>query len=302
MLIKKSNCLIELASNFTRWELMLLDRALSGINEDLSFRVDVPKIGTESKYHVSVVCEKISHKIVTVYTKKDVLHIPLFEKIGVIRGQLTGIFNYNLKDLLVDLTGDFTLISLDETEKFRSKYTLRIYQMLIMSKFRGKKIDFDIETFVQAIGYPSIDRVFYSRIVQPSCSEISEKTEYSVAFKKIKNGKFTIGIEFYIHKKALDQRENIHEIILEILSKKPAGNVLGDRFYLKSLGYDVYFDQKEKIWKNEKVIDIKKQKMATEKQKFAIKNLAGYPVDFNGMTSKQASDLIRKLNEEKKAG
>lgn len=303
MVIKKSNQLIELLANFNRWEIILLDRAINGLNEDLTFRVDLPKIGSESNFHIKKYCETLSSKKVNIYQKGNVLFVPLFEKLGIIRGQLTGIFNKNLSELLLDLTSDFTLISLDDTEKFTSKYTIRIFQILIKSKFRGSKIDFDIETFINAIGYKKVDRVIYAKIITPSCKDITSKTNYNVDYKKIKNGKFTVGIEFEIKEKKENETQtnkDINKIALAALTKKPANNPLGDTMYLKSIGIFAYFDENEMIWKEEKETQNKQTvKPITDKQKQVIKMLSTLPLDLRGYTSKQASVLIQKLNKEK---
>jgi hypothetical protein len=302
MVIKKSNQLIELLANFNRWEIILLDRAITGLNDDLTFRVDLPKIGSESNFHIKKYCETLSSKKINIYQKGNVLFVPLFEKLGIVRGQLTGIFNKNLSELLLDLTSDFTLISLDDTEKFKSKYTIRIFQILIKSKFRGSKIDFDIETFVNAIGYNKIDRVVYAKIITPSCKDISNKTNYDVDYKKIKNGKFTVGIEFYIKEKTAIEKpvQDVNKLVLTALTKKPANSPLGDNIYLKSIGFDVYFDDKSMQWKQEKIIQTKPmEKPITDKQKKVIRLLSPMPLDLRNLTSKQGSALIQKLNKDK---
>lgn len=103
-----------------------------------------------------------------------------------------------------------------------SFYAIRIYRMLIESKWKSSILEVTIDQLKWVLDcadkYKTIDN-FKRRVIEPALNEINEKTNLEVEYENIKQGKSVIGIKFRFKYKA-KYRQNIIEEKLQTLKTK----------------------------------------------------------------------------------
>lgn len=114
---------------------------------------------------------------------------------------LTISFHPKLKPYLLQLKGAFTNCNLATLNKFRSMYSIRIYQLLYQYKNFGSRM-FEISELKKIIGldkdqYPSFED-FKRRIINPAKLELDKKAEISFILEKIKTGRKITHLKFII--------------------------------------------------------------------------------------------------------
>ncbi len=114
---------------------------------------------------------------------------------------LTVSFHPKLKPYLLQLKGAFTKCNLATLNKFRSIYSIRIYQLLYQHKNIGSRV-FEVDQLKEIIGlnkdqYSSFED-FKRRIINTAKMELDEKAEISFILEKIKTGRKITHLKFVI--------------------------------------------------------------------------------------------------------
>jgi len=113
-------------------------------------------------------------------------------------------FHPDLKPYLLELKQRFTKIPLKQVLQLRSKYAIRLYELLKRYEDTGFRADY-LPELREKLG---VEKGEYSRffdferfVLKPAIKEINEKTDIKVNYKKRKTGRRITHIEFEISSK-----------------------------------------------------------------------------------------------------
>lgn len=119
-------------------------------------------------------------------------------------------FSNEIIPYLFELTGNFTIINAHYVKELKSPFSFRLYQWLIREQIHKNRVYQEVTLTLQTIkerfsfsnsSYPKW-RDFKSRIIQPAVNEINYKTNLSVTYEVITQGKKIYALTFtYIDEK-----------------------------------------------------------------------------------------------------
>ncbi len=232
-LIKKSNDLIEARYRFDIWETRVFTSILSEIElHDEDFRVyrvylrDIIKefnINNGDAYELlrqathSLMNKKlyvnyehdgaIREKIYHIIRKADVMKSILDESRRKVNEYVDISIDPEMKPLLLELKSRFTTYDVQNVVKFKSSYTLRIYEHLKQYEKIGKRtmdIEYMKRIFELTTEYPLFAN-FYQKVIDPAFRDINEFTDLTITrIERIKAGKKVESLQFFFHSKAKD--------------------------------------------------------------------------------------------------
>jgi plasmid replication initiation protein len=230
-LIKKSNDLIEARYRFDIWETRVFTSILSEIEQqDEDFRVyrvylrdiikefninngdayDLLRQATHSlmnkKLYVNYEQDgAIREKIYHIIRKADVMKSILDESKRKVNEYVDISIDPEMKPLLLELKSRFTTYDVQNVVKFKSSYTLRIYEHLKQYEKIGKRtmdIEYLKRIFELTSEYPLFAN-FYQKVIEPAYRDINEFTDLTITdIEKIKEGKKVESLKFIFHSKA----------------------------------------------------------------------------------------------------
>lgn len=230
-LIKKSNDLIEARYKFDIWETRIFSAVLSQIDmNDSEFRVyriflrDIIKdfsINNGNAYDLlrSAANSLMNKKFFLDYEtdgaeRKKVYHIIrsvdymeqiIDESKRHLHEYIDISIDSDMRPLLIQLRKQFTTYDVRNIIKFKSGYTVRIYEFLKQYESIGHR-KIDVETLKNAFEiteeYPLFAN-FYQKVIEPAYRDINEYTDIEITeIEKLKNGKRVIALNFVFHRKA----------------------------------------------------------------------------------------------------
>lgn len=231
-LIKKANNLIEARYKFDIWETRVFSTVLAQIGRyDEDFRVyriylrDIIKdfsINNGNAYELlrEAANNLMNKKFFLDYEgdgaeRKKVYHIirSVDYMTKLIDENKRGLNEYidisidpDMKPLLLQLKEQFTTYDIRNIIKFKSSYTVRIYELLKQYETIGHR-RIEVENLKQAFElneeYPLFAN-FYQKVIEPAHRDINEYTDLMITnIDKIKNGKKVVALHFEFHKKPL---------------------------------------------------------------------------------------------------
>lgn len=129
-------------------------------------------------------------------------------------------FDPNLKPYFLHLKEMYTTYRLENILGLKSKYSIRIYELLKGSCFKSKKygyVEFDLQELKTIIGANTNSYKTYSnfknRVLLKAQEELNKKTDIIFKFEEIKKGRKIISIRFFIKsnksKKKVDAQQEI---------------------------------------------------------------------------------------------
>lgn len=136
------------------------------------------------------------------------------KKSGVIKIRL----DEDMKPFLLQLKQNFTQYELIYTLHFKSKYTIRLYELL-------KSIHFhELETYTRKYSIDELRRIlgaetyteyrdFKRRVLEPSVKEVNDYSDKAVSYEEIKNGRRVTGVQFTLSTKDVMERLLIRDKI-----------------------------------------------------------------------------------------
>lgn len=136
------------------------------------------------------------------------------KKSGVIKIRL----DEDMKPFLLQLKQNFTQYELVYTLHFKSKYTIRLYELL-------KSIHFhELETYTRKYSIDELRRIlgaetyteyrdFKRRVLEPSVKEVNDYSDKAVSYEEIKNGRRVTGVQFTLTTKDVMERLQIRDKI-----------------------------------------------------------------------------------------
>lgn len=137
------------------------------------------------------------------------------------QGKIEIRFDEEMKPFLLELKNRYTQFDLIYTLTMRSKYSVRLYEILKSYEKIGAPVQLSLDRFQQLIGseygrWQDIKR----RIVEPAIKEINEVGDLRVLYTTKKKGKAIVGITFsVIPKRDFEQQVKTHRAIQARLDK-----------------------------------------------------------------------------------
>ena len=112
-------------------------------------------------------------------------------------------FHSELKDHLLGLTQKFTSYELINILELKSRYSIRLYELLLANEYK-KELEIELSELKEILvvdgKYYNEFKVFNSKILKPSIEEISLKTNIKISYEPIRVGKRVGKIRFNINK------------------------------------------------------------------------------------------------------
>ncbi len=254
-LIKKANDLIEARYRFDIWETRVFTTVLGEIHhKDEDFRTyriylrdiikefdinngdayDMLRQATRSlmnkKFYVNYEHDgAIREQIFHIIRKADVMKEMLDENRREANEYVDISIEPEMKPLLLELKSRFTTYDMRNIIKFKSSYTLRIYEHLKQYESIGKRsidIDYLKRIFEITTEYPLFAN-FYQKVIQPAFRDINQHTDLTIThIEKQKIGKKVESLLFIFksknkedsrnNKKLLGQQSDILKLPLEV--------------------------------------------------------------------------------------
>ena len=124
----------------------------------------------------------------------------------------------DMKPYLLQLRENFTQFELIYTLKMKSKYSIRLYELIksihyneLKEYVRTYKVE-ELKILLDGTNYNTF-KDFHQRVLKPAVEEINKYTDKIINYEQIKNGRKTIAIQFTIGSKEADDRlKIIHDI------------------------------------------------------------------------------------------
>ncbi|MBF0233779.1 MAG: replication initiation protein [Desulfamplus sp.] len=149
------------------------------------------------------ISEELVTKKIVLFLEGDTLVTTWFSSIKIVRkGKIEFRVDPNLKPFLLRLKRDFTKYELENVMKLKSKYSIRLYELLKRHQYQKQSFTWQVELEelkkmlgVEGGKYPRVGD-FKKRVLEDSKNEISEKTDILVDYKAIKKGRSVVGFKF----------------------------------------------------------------------------------------------------------
>ena len=142
--------------------------------------------------------------------------------------------------LITKLEKHFTSYQLKQVSQLTSKYSIRLYEMLIAWRERGKTPVLNLQEFRGRLGLSdneySAMNDFKKRVLSPAIEQINKLTDINVDYEQFKSGRSITGLQFsFTIKKIFHTEKNIEQLTL---SEKQI------TFFAHKLAYDDAFASK----------------------------------------------------------
>lgn len=230
-LVKKSNDLIEARYKFDIWETRVFTSVLTQIERiDEDFKVyrlylrDIIKefdINNGNAYDLlrqaadSLMNKKFyldyegdgaeRKKVYHIIRNVDYMTKIIDEKKRSLNEYIDVSIDPDMKPLLIQLKEQFTTYDMRNIIRFKSGYSVRIYELLKQYESIGHRtvdVDYLKSAFEINDEYPLFGN-FYQKIIEPAYAAINEHTDLSITeIDKIKNGKKVVALKFVFHRKS----------------------------------------------------------------------------------------------------
>lgn len=125
-------------------------------------------------------------------------------------GEIDIRLDQDMVPFLLQLKENFTTYELFWTLRFRSKYSIRLYELISSIHYkknepytRGYALE-DLKRRMGAEGYDTYQN-FKARALDTACREINEGSNKNVSYRPVKRGKKVVGIELTVSEKDTDE-------------------------------------------------------------------------------------------------
>jgi plasmid replication initiation protein len=132
-------------------------------------------------------------------------------------------FDEEMKPFLLELKNRYTQFDLIYTLGMKSKYSVRLYEILKSYERTNEPVSFTLERFKELVGaeygrWVDIKR----RIIEPAIKEINRLSDLSVTYTTKTKGKGVIGVTFTLRpKRGFDEENETFRAIYRALDKEP---------------------------------------------------------------------------------
>lgn len=188
-------------------------------------------------------------------------------------------FSPDVVPLITRLEKQFTTYYLNEISNLSSKYSIRLYELLISWRVVGKA-SFSLSEFREKIGLNENEYLkmndFKKRVLDPAIKQINESTNLIMKYEQVKNGRRISGFNFFF------KEQNIQKIKTVSTNREPDTLDLFTKmtdkqisFFAKKLAYNPVFSSKNaKI--GEEYFELEKRLIEELKDPNFIKNNIKY--------------------------
>lgn len=135
-------------------------------------------------------------------------------------GKVTMRFHEKMRPYLLQLDKNYTQYELFYAVHFRSKYTIRLYELLKSYHYHELEpytVEFTIDYLRQATGAdnPTLQRyaAFKQQVLNRAITEINNKSDKTITFEEVKNKNKVIAIKFTIGSKSIGERIEVYKSI-----------------------------------------------------------------------------------------
>ena len=165
----------------------------------------------EKNYHqIKTALKRLMQRVITIETEKGFELYQWFAKAKYNKGDeyIEVQFHPDLKPYLLELKRRFTKVPLKQVLQLRSKYAIRLYELLKRYEDTGFRTD-PLPELREKLGvekneYP-VFKDFEKRVLKPAVKEINEKTDLEVSYTKIRTGRRISHIEFNFSSKSANE-------------------------------------------------------------------------------------------------
>lgn len=175
--------------------------------------MDLLEIKDKSKYtEIPKITKELMKKVFEIREGKEIIQMAWLSsavyKTG--EGTVKLEFSPKLKPYMLELKELYTSYKLDNVLSLKSKYSIRIYEILKSNLFK-KIIEIEVEELKNMIGakadYFKLYADFKRKVILQAQKELKEKTDIAFTYEEIKTGRKVTSIRFHINKSKNAQDE-----------------------------------------------------------------------------------------------
>lgn len=162
-------------------------------------------------------------------TKETLMRWLLKAEIEPGNGKVGVMIDPDMKPYLLELKERYTQFDLIYTLGMKSKYSVRLYEILKSYEKMNEEVNFTLERFKEAVGaeydrWQDIKR----RIVEPAVKEINRLSDLSVMYTTRIKGKAVVGLAFTLRaKRSFEEQAETMRAIYRTLEKEPVQPLKG---------------------------------------------------------------------------
>lgn len=147
------------------------------------------------------IADELSRKRIKIQTEKSVGWFPWLSALIYEDGEVRLTFNSMLKEMLLDLDGQFTKYDYKYIGSMRSAYTIRLFELLKQyALLKRRRVRVDVLRNMLGTGEKyKLYGSFKQRVLQQAQKELAEKDGITFDFVEIREGRKVVSIEFLIH-------------------------------------------------------------------------------------------------------
>lgn len=162
-------------------------------------------------------------------TKETLMRWLLKAEIEPGSGKVGVMIDPDMKPFLLELKERYTQFDLIYTLGMKSKYSVRLYEILKSYEKLGEPVEFSLDRFKDAIGTEYARWVDIRRfVVEPAMKEINRLSDLSVMYTTKKKGKGIVGITFVLRtKRSFEEQAETMRAIYRTLEKEPVQPLKG---------------------------------------------------------------------------
>jgi plasmid replication initiation protein len=158
--------------------------------------------GVKGLYEADFTYTQIDQGITTVYKSRWVDKIGYTDKTATI--QLS--FASDVIPLISELENRFTQYDITQVASLKSRYAIRLYELLIQWRTTGKTPRIDLQELRGKLGVLDheykVMHAFKSRVLDKAISEINEHTDIKASYEQHKSGRIIVGFTFSFKQKS----------------------------------------------------------------------------------------------------
>lgn len=236
-LVVKDNALIDASFNLSLIEQRLLllaiveAREISNLTSSTAIEVTANQYATQFHIHekesynaLKAACDLLFERRFSYIDKYKgnqlIKKVRWVSEIGYLENK--GIVLLNLSDTVISLISrleqQFTKYYLDQVSSFKSKYSIRVYELVIKWLSNGVTQKYEIEDLRDKLGLENSEyktmSLFKVNVLDKAVAEINKKTDLSIDYEQFKSGRTITHIQFKIkNRKSQEQPTKKNAVI-----------------------------------------------------------------------------------------